>query len=237
MLSRKKKYQKTNTLTAQNRYLKENERQAFMRHPKNTGLLFSLCLLLCGCAAAAKILYPVTNDPLKTTAGIYKLDPTHANIIFSVNHLGFSLHHGRFNQIEGSLDLNNNAPENSRLYVHVSADSIDTNSEELDKKLRSKSMFNAVEHPHIIFESQRVTLSGEKTAIISGQLTLAGISRPLDIETTFIGSGTNPLNGKKTVGFSGKGTLLRSEYGLKEWLPFVGDEVALIIEAEFIRPN
>lgn len=208
-----------------------------MRHPINAGLFFSLGLLLCGCAAAAKILYPVNDDPLKTTAGVYKLDPTHANIIFSVNHLGFSLHHGRFNNIEGSLDLDSISPKDSRLYVRVNANSIDTNSAELDQKLRSKSMFNVSEHPFVTFESTSITLSNKKTAIISGELTLAGVIRPLDIEATFVGSGTNPLNGKKTIGFSGKGSLFRSEYGLKEWLPFVGDEVSLIIEAEFIRPN
>ncbi len=208
-----------------------------MKQVKNIAVLISLCLILVGCAAAAKILYPVNDDPLKTKAGVYALDPSHANIIFSVNHLGFSLHHGRFNRIEGTLDLDNSAPENSEVFIRIETASVDTNSEELDNLLRAKSMFNALEHPYISFESKSVRLIGSETAIISGDLTLAGAKQPFNIEATFIGSGTNPLTGARTVGFSGKGTLRRSDYGLTEWLPFVGDEVSLIIEAEFIRPK
>ncbi|MEX0297759.1 MAG: YceI family protein [Kordiimonas sp.] len=208
-----------------------------MNQVKSLAILLSFSLVLIGCTAAAKILYPVNDDPLKTRAGIYKLDPTHANIIFSVNHLGFSLHHGRFNKIEGSLDLDNSIPEKSEVFIRVETHSIDTNSQELDSLLRAKQMFNAAEHPYISFESKSVQLTDPKTAIISGDLTLAGVRKPIDIEATFIGSGTNPLTGVRTIGFSGKGTLLRSAYGLTEWLPFVGDEVSLVIEAEFVRPT
>lgn len=208
-----------------------------MRQAKNIAVLIGLSLILIGCAAAVKILYPVTDDPLKTRAGVYTLDPSHANIIFSVNHLGFSLHHGRFNKIEGTLALDNTAPENSEVFIRVETASVDTNSQELDNLLRAKSMFNAAEHPYISFESKSIRLTDTKTAVISGELTLSGVRQPFDIEATFIGSGTNPLTGARTIGFSGKGTLLRSNYGLTEWLPFVGDEVSLIIEAEFIRPK
>lgn len=208
-----------------------------MQHRKNSIMFSALLFLLCGCAAAAKILYPVTIDPLRATPGVYSLDPTHANIIFSVNHLGFSMHHGRFNQIEGSLDLDPKTPENSHLYIQIKADSIDTNSVELDEKLRAKTMLDTATYPFITFESENIVLTDPKTATIEGQLTMAGVRKKFQIEATFIGSGTNPLNGAKTVGFSGQGSLLRSDYGLKEWLPFVGDEVSFVIEAEFIRPK
>jgi len=197
----------------------------------------AIVLLIGGCATAAKILYPVNDDPLQSKPGVYTLDSSHANIIFAVNHLGFSLHHGRFNTIEGSLQLDPDVPENSTLYVRIYADSIDINNSKLDEQLKAKSMFYVEEHPFITFESDRVRLTSEKTAIISGTLTLRGVRKAFDIEATFIGSGANPRTGQQTIGFSGKATLVRSEYGLKEWLPLIGDEVFLTIEAEFFRPT
>lgn len=208
-----------------------------MRQSFVTPLLVGLFLCLGGCAAAAKLLYPVNSDPLKSKPGVYTLDPAHANVIFSVNHLGFSFHHGRFNTIEGSLDLNADAPNQSKVYVRIDAGSIDTNSNELDNKLRATSMFNVAAHPYIVFESDVVSVLTENTARITGYLTMAGARRPFEINATFIGSGKNPLTGQQTVGFSGEGSLQRSTFGLSEWLPFVGDEVSFIIEAEFTRPN
>jgi len=207
-----------------------------MKKPNiRVSFLLITALLLGGCAAAARILYPVQLDPLKSKPGIYKLDPTHANIIFAVDHLGFSLHHGRFNQIAGSLELNTEAPEKSRVFIEVAAASIDTNNVELDQMLRDREMFDTANFPIITFESFKLTRIGEKAAAIEGYLTIKGVRKPLAIEATFVGSGINPLTGLATVGFSGKGRFKRSDFGLDRWLPFVGDEVNLILEAEFGR--
>lgn len=204
--------------------------------PKFTSAFLLMCLLaLSACATAAKILYPVNEDPLSAKEGAYQLDPLHANVIFSVSHFGFSFHHGRFNKIEGSLELDPKKPADSRVYIKLFADSIDTNSSELDQMLKAKSMFNSAEHPYVVFESERITLLTEKSATIDGMLTMAGTKQAFSLNATFIGSGTNPLSGLQTIGFSGKGSLKRSEYHMNEWLPFVGDKVSFTIEAEFFR--
>ena len=198
-------------------------------------LLGILIFSLGACAAAGRIIYPLQLDPLKNTPGIYQLDPSHANIIFAVSHLGFSLHHGRFNTIEGSLELDTAAPENSRLFISVQTGSIDTNNSALDGLLRAKEMFNSPEFPTASFESTALVMRSEKTATIEGFLTVKGIRKAIAIEASFIGSGTNPLTGLRTLGFSGSAQIRRSDFGLKEWLPWVGDTVDLIIEAEFSR--
>ncbi len=202
---------------------------------KKKALLLFFILSLTACASAARILYPVSEDPLKIIPGSYTLDPTHANIIFSVNHLGFSLHHGRFNTISGSLVLDTARPEAAKLFVKTETDSIDTNSVELDRQLKGKRMFDTSNFPAASFESQTIQITGEKSALIEGMLTLKGIKKPVAIEATFIGSGTNPTTGKKTIGFKGAAKFNRSDFGLKEWLPLVGDEINLILEAEFTR--
>lgn len=196
-----------------------------------------LLLTLMGCASLARVVYPVNEDPLKTTAGRYELDPTHANIIFSVNHLGFSLHHGRFNQIEGSLVINPEKPQEAQLYTRIDTASVDTNSEALDKMLRAKRMFDSENYTFASFESSGIRLTDEKTAEITGYLNIKGIQKEITLSAEFIGSGTNPATGKKTIGFSGKASFKRSEFNLKQWLPLVGDEVNLILEAEFTRAN
>ena len=202
---------------------------------KKAIFVITLFFLLAGCAAAARILYPVNTDPLKLTPGAYALDPAHANIIFAVNHLGFSFHHGRFNKIGGSLVLDVNQPENSQLFIKIDTASIDTNNTELDSRLRAKPMFNSEVFPSAIFEGSQVEITGPKTANVTGTLTIKENRVPITIQAEFIGSGTNPANGKHTVGFRGKATFNRSEFGLNEWLSLVGDEVSLILEAEFVR--
>ncbi|MCK0070115.1 YceI family protein [Kordiimonas laminariae] len=204
-----------------------------MRYP----FIALLFLTLAGCASVARIVYPLNDDPLKAVPGSYELDPTHANIIFSVNHLGFSLHHGRFNQIEGSLVIDPAAPQDAQLYTRIDMASVDTNSEALDNMLRADGMFDSENYPYASFESARIQLTSEKTAEIVGNLTIRGIRKEITLSAEFIGSGTNPATGKKTIGFSGKGRFKRSDFNLKQWLPLVGDEVNLILEAEFTRAN
>lgn len=202
-----------------------------LRLPAALVLVFALG----ACATAARIVYPLQSDPLKSKPGIYKLDPAHANIIFAVNHLGFSIHHGRFNEIEGSLELDTSAPENSRVFIKINTASIDTNNSELDQKLRGRAMFNTAAFPAATFESASLLLTGEKTATITGFLTIKDIRKSITIDADFIGSGTNPLTGLVTVGFSGSAHFKRSAFGLTNWLPLVGDNIELIIEAEFNR--
>jgi polyisoprenoid-binding protein YceI len=192
-------------------------------------------LMVASCASAVRTLYPLQTDPLKTKPGIYSLDPTHTNIIFAVSHLGFSLHHGRFNKITGSLELDTNKPAKSKVFITVQTASIDTNNLKLDAMLRDKGMFETNKFPAATFESTGLNISGDKTATIEGFLTIKGIRNPIQIDATFIGSGTNPLNGLSIVGFSGKASFKRSDYDLKNWLPLIGNDVTLIIEAEFTR--
>lgn len=206
------------------------------KYPKIRIVLLGLLIFSLGaCAAAGRILYPLQPDPLKNKPGIYRLDPEHANIIFAVSHLGFSLHHGRFNTIEGSLALDTKSPEKSQLFIAVQTGSIDTNASALDEQLRAKSMFNSAEFPTATFESTALVIHGGKTATIEGFLTIKDVRKRVAIDATFIGSGTNPLTGLRTLGFKGSAQIRRSDFGLSDWLPWVGDAVDLIIEAEFNR--
>lgn len=206
--------------------------------PKRAALAFPVlafaALLLCAsCAGAARVIYPVNVDAAKARAGDYEIDPAHASVIFGVNHLGFSIYYGRFSEISGRLSLDAAAPERSDVAVKIAAASVDTTSGELDEKLRSAEMFDAAAFPDILFESRRIVRTGERTADIEGALTIKQVTRPLTLHAEFIGSGRAPLLNDRRAGFSARAKLSRKEYGLDAWSGFVGDEVELIIAAEF----
>lgn len=196
-----------------------------------------LCFALAGCASAASVLFPVTHDALKAKPGDYEIDPHHTQVVFGVEHLGFSTYYGRFARISGRLSIDPAAPAASEVAVSIAADSVDTPSDELDRQLRAPAFFDSDRYPEIIFVSKHINITGDNKADIEGVLTIRDVSRPFIIHAMFHGAGTDPANGRRTVGFDATATLRRSEFGLNEWRAFVGDDVKLIIEAEFIKAN
>jgi polyisoprenoid-binding protein YceI len=205
-----------------------------MRALLNRSVLIAFAALACAsCAAAARVVYPVNTNALKAQPGDYEIDPDHVSVIFAVNHLGFSLYYGRFSEISGRLSLDVETPERSEVAVRIASASIDTTSEELNEKLRGEEMFDAAVFPDIVFESTRVLRTGERTADVEGALTIKGVTRPITLQTEFIGSGRAPLLNDRRAGFSAKARLSRRDFGLDAWSGFVGDEVDLLIAAEF----
>jgi polyisoprenoid-binding protein YceI len=166
-------------------------------------------------------------------SGIYQLDPAHASVTFKVNHLGFSRYTGRFDKLEGVLSLNTATPTDSSLEVTVETSSIDTNNQKLEEDLRNDKWFNVIAFPRATFISKDIKLTSPTTAKVTGDFTLLGQTHSLILDVTLIGQGTNSFIGKPVVGFTATGSFHRSDYGLSNLLPLVGDDVTLEIEAEF----
>lgn len=199
------------------------------------GASVATALVLGACATASSVLYPINETATNLRPGDYVIDPAHTTVIFAVDHLGFSTFYGRFNEISGRLSLNAEQPEKSNAAVKIAASSLDTPSDELDAKLRAPSMFDAAGHPDILFMTSRVVRTGDNTADVEGMLTIKGVTKPIVLKAVFHGSGTMPLTGAKVAGFDAKATVKRSDFGLNQWTGFVGDEVSLIIAAEFAK--
>ncbi len=198
-------------------------------------LVIATAVLLSACASVVSVVYPLNENAAKARAGAYTLDPDHASVLFAVSHFGFSTFRGRFSVLSGSLDLDSENPENSSVTIEIKTASIDTGVGELDELLLENDMLAAADNPVIAFTSTSITRTSEDRATIEGVLTMAGVTNPVILQSQFICSGTNPLTRKKTTGFSATATLLRSEFNLKEWLPFVGDEVEITIDVEFTK--
>lgn len=165
--------------------------------------------------------------------GKYVLDKSHASLLFSINHLGFSEYKGRFNDFDATLFYDPSKPENSNVKVSVTIASVDTNNAELETKLKSETFFDAAKFGVATFTSTKFEKLTDTTGKLTGTLSLHGITRPLTLDVTLKGAGNNPYSKKPTIGFSGVTTLKRSDFGVKEYLPSVGDAVAIAIDAEF----
>lgn len=167
-------------------------------------------------------------------AETYTLDSAHTYPNFTVSHLGFSTMHGRFNQTEGTVVIDREG-EASSVDVTIQTASIDTGLEKRDEHLRSDDFFNVAKYPVMTYKSTSVKFTGEDSAIVQGDLTLLGVSKPVPLYVDHIKCGENPVNKKPTCGFNATTTVKRSDFGMTNYLPGVGDEIAIRIEAEATR--
>ncbi len=179
---------------------------------------------------------------IEAPAGTYKLDPTHASLIWKVNHLGLSDYTARFTAFDATLAFDPGNITDSRLDVTVDPMSVETDypkpkEKDFDKKLQtSENFFNAGQYPQIMFTSTKIEKTGERSGKVHGELTMLGETQPVTLDVTFNGSmAEHPYADVAALGFSAEGTLRRSQWGMDYLVPNVGDEVKLLIEAEFLR--
>ncbi|MBB2202590.1 YceI family protein [Gluconacetobacter tumulisoli] len=170
-------------------------------------------------------------------AGSYRVETTHTQIIFSLLHFGFTSYSGMFSGITGTLQLDPAHPAAAKLDVTVPVNSIATTSDKLTGELKGADWFDAATYPTATFTSTKVTPAGAGDAAIAGTLTLHGVTKPIVLHAHFVGAGVNPLDKAYTVGFQGTVTIRRSDFGVKTYVPMVGDEVTLTIAGAFEKQD
>jgi polyisoprenoid-binding protein YceI len=165
-------------------------------------------------------------------AGTYNVDPNHTQVVWSVDHMGFSRLYGMVGQITGVLRLDPARPEAATLQVDIPLSGLAVTSPNFARHLATPDLFDTAKFPSARFVSRSVTVNGER-ATISGDLTLHGVTRPVALDARFYGAGANPMSKAQTVGFSATAQLKRSDFGLGYAVPAVSDEVKLEITAAF----
>ncbi|WP_208975062.1 YceI family protein [Pseudovibrio exalbescens] len=170
---------------------------------------------------------PALAEPVE-----YEFDMSHANIAFSYNHLGYSTTDGRFGDWEGTLVIDEDAPENSSVEIIIDMNSIDTFWEERDAHLKSADFFNVEANPTATFKSTKVEQVDEDELEITGDLTINGQTRETVLEVDVNKMAEHPMLKKPAVGFTATTTVLRSEFGMDKFVPYVSDEVDIVINAE-----
>jgi polyisoprenoid-binding protein YceI len=176
-------------------------------------------------------------------ADVYDLDPEHTEVRFSWDHLGLSRQSGRFTDVKGVVNFNPNNPATSTVEVTIPLRSIQTGVKKLDEHLlNSREFFNPDAHPDLAFKSVSVTPTGQRTAEVTGELTMNGVTRPVVLDVIWNFSGEHPLStinptyaGVYASGFSAKTQIRRSDWGLTRTIPFVSDEIRITIETEMYR--
>lgn len=164
-------------------------------------------------------------------ADTYTIDPMHTSVVWTINHFGFSNPWGKFAMITGSVTLDDKAPQNSKVDVTIPVANLVTGLPALDEHLASKDFFDTAVYPTATFASTKVVQTGKNTATVDGVLTLHGVSKPEVLAVTLNKIGENMFK-KQTAGFSATATIKRSDFGMNAYLPGLGDEVKLYIEAE-----
>jgi polyisoprenoid-binding protein YceI len=168
-------------------------------------------------------------------SGVYAIEPNHTQVLFGVSHMGFSTYYGAFSGVSGSLTLDSANPAASSLQVSVPTANVTTLSAKLTDELKGGDWLDAATYPAITFRSTKVTLTGPDTADVAGDLTLHGVTRPEVLKARFNRGGVNPMSKAFTIGFEVSGSVKRSEFGVTKYVPFIGDDVQLIISAPFER--
>ncbi|HEY5995211.1 MAG TPA: YceI family protein [Gallionellaceae bacterium] len=161
----------------------------------------------------------------------YTIDPPHTFAHFTVNHLGFSTMHGRFDKTSGKATLDMAAKTGS-VEISIESGSISTGFAKRDDHLKSPDFFNAAEFPAITFKSKKFNFKGDAPASIEGELTLLGVTKPVTLTVTEFKCGTNPMSKKYECGAGATAQIKRSDFGMKAFLPAVGDDIKLEFELE-----
>ena len=158
---------------------------------------------------------------------------SHAAITFRIQHLGFSWLNGRFDDFNGTFTFDEKNPESSTVKVEIDTASVNTNHAERDKHLRSKDFLNVSKYPTATFESTAVKMNGDK-ATITGDLTLHGVTKEIEIEAEPVGGGEDPWGGYRQ-GFTGTTRLALKDFGIDYDLGPAAKVVELTLDIEGIR--
>ncbi|WP_376693245.1 YceI family protein [Wenzhouxiangella sp. EGI_FJ10409] len=158
----------------------------------------------------------------------------HAFVQFKISHLGYSWLYGRFNDFEGDFTFDPEAPENSAVQATIQTASVDTNHERRDQHLRNDDFLDVENYPEASFESTGFEPLGDDRYRLSGDFTLLGVTREIEIHVTQIGAGEDPWGGFRR-GFQGRTELPLEAFGIDYDLGPAAKEVEIILSIEGVR--
>lgn len=172
----------------------------------------------------------------------WELDPAHTDIGFKIKHLMITNVKGKFRKYELDATTIGNNFTTAQIEFRIDPNSIDTNNDERDTHLRSSDFFDVQNHGVITFRSTGVEKITNDVYRLLGDLTIRGITRPIELEVEYAGSMTDPW-GKVKAGFSIEGVIDRKAWGLNWNAPLeaggwlVGDDVRINCDVQLIRKS
>lgn len=177
--------------------------------------------------------------PVFAQSQIWKIDPVHSSVRFSVKHMLITEVVGQFKEYNATFTTSKADFSDAKLEATINIQSIDTDNEKRDAHLNSEDFFYSEKYPKISFKSNSVEQIDEKTFRIKGDLTIRGITKTVVFETSYGGTITDPY-GNSRSGWQASTTVNRFDFGLK-WNQvmetgglLVGEEIKINIDAQFI---
>ena len=206
--------------------------------------------LALGLAACADETADVTTDADVSTAGTfadapalaagtYAIDAAHSRAEFKVRHLGISTVTGTFSDLGGTVTVGDGLGS-LQTTARIDASTVSTENDDRDDHLRSPDFFDVAEHPEITFTSTGVRAGEGGSFTLLGDLTMRGVTRPVELDAEYVGGATSP-QGVEKIAFTARGEIDRREWGL-EWgavteagAIVVSDEVTLVLDVQADR--
>ena len=167
-------------------------------------------------------------------ADTYQVDPVHSMLLFRIKHFNVSNLYGRINNPTGTLVVDEADPSKSSVEIEVKPENVDTAIEKRDQHLKGPDFFNAKQFPTITFKSKSVKKADDANIEVAGDLTLLGVTKEITVKFARVGAGKDPMGGYRT-GYEGTFSIKRSDYGMKNMLENVGDDVQLTVSVEGSR--
>lgn len=177
------------------------------------------------------LILAATPAALLAEATTYTVDPVHSQVGFTVRHL-VSKVKGNFSEFTGKIVLDPEKLEASSAVGEIKIKSVNTNNAKRDGHLQGDDFFKASHNPLMTFKSTSWKAAGENTYTVVGDLTFAGVTKPVTLKVVKTGEADNPMTKGKVAGFEATGTLNRSDWGMSYGKGLVGEEVTLAIEIE-----
>jgi polyisoprenoid-binding protein YceI len=175
-----------------------------------------------------------------TAAPEWIIDTAHTHVGFSVKHMMVTTVRGQFKSYRGALTLDVQDFARSRFEGEIDVASVDTGNADRDAHLRTSDFFDAPNHPTIAFKSTRIEPKSEGEYVVTGDLTIRGVTKPVTLEVELHGTSKNPY-GKTVAGLSARGTINRKDFGvsfnalLETGGVAVGEKVKLEIDLEAVQ--
>ena len=170
----------------------------------------------------------------------WTIDSAHTQVGFSVRHMMISTVRGRFDNLSGTVEFDEQNPEQTTIDVKIDAASVNTREPQRDGHLKSADFFNTTEYPYITFKSSRVELLDANHARLLGNMTIRDVTRPITLDVEYAGQSKSPW-GTMSAGFSASTKINRKDWGLvwnvglETGGVLVGDEININIELEIVK--
>lgn len=164
----------------------------------------------------------------------YAVEPTHTFVTFEAKHFGTSTNRGRFDKKSGSVTIDA-AAKTGKVDISIDMGSINTGTEAFNNHLKSKDFFNVEAFPKATFVSDKVIFEGDKVTAVVGTLTLLGKGQTVTLKANNYGCYQNPMLKREVCGGDFDTTITRSEFGMSYGLPFIPDNVRLVIQVEAVK--